>query len=266
MSVQSQASPATQASAASPLDEIRALVQNDLPVLTARDPQAGLRDFADTWRWLAASQHDARPAIKHPRVAMFLSTHGAFPEKQSALPQLLADLRDGKHAVAPLVREANADLQVYELDLAISSRDFRAEKALDAQEAAQAIAYGMMAVQPGVDLLVVCAPNPVADLGAKEITRALKAGMDGLDTLLRFGGFDIAAMAGAVVAARLARIPVVLEGEAAEAAAGILAQLQKEAADHTRKSSSLVSDRTDLPLPCRSVLLLPLLKSIAQVV
>jgi NaMN:DMB phosphoribosyltransferase len=110
----------------------------------------------------------------------------------------------------------------------------------------------------------VAAPNPVADLAAAEIQRALKAGMDPIDSLLRFGGFDIAAVLGAVIAARLARIPVLLDGAAAESAADILERLEENAAAHTRKSSSLLWEKTDMPVPCRGVMLLPLLKSIAR--
>ena len=248
-----------------PLDEIRALVRNDLPRLPAHEPPAALRDLAGLWRWLADAQHKSRPSISRPRLAIFLSRHGAFPGQQETLPLLLSELEKGNHASAALARAANADLQVYELDLARPSRDFRAGTALNEDEAAQAVAYGMMTMQPGVDLLLVSAPNPVADLASTEIRRALKAGMDPFDALMRFGGFDIAAMAGAIVAARLARVPVVLEGAAAEAAADILAALQEDAAAHTRKSSALLWERTELPAPCRGALLIPFLKSLALV-
>jgi nicotinate-nucleotide--dimethylbenzimidazole phosphoribosyltransferase len=264
MSVQPVSIPAAESPALDPLDEIRHLVVNDLPALPAHEPPAALRDFAPVWRWLAAAQHDARPSIRHPRAALFLSAHGAHPEQQETIPQMLVDFKGGWHAASPLATEANADLQVYELDLAKPSRDFRTQKALDAQDAAQAAAYGMMAVQPGVDLLLVAAPNPVADLAAAEIQRALKAGMDPIDSLLRFGGFDIAAAMGAMIAARLARVPVLVDGLAAEAAADILERLEENAAKHVRKSSALVWEKTDMPVPCRGAMLLPLLKSIAR--
>ena len=247
---------------ARPLDDIRGLVQNDLPRLPAHEPPASLRDFAGLWRWLADAQHKPRPSIRRPRLAIFLSRHGAFPEQQESLSAQLAELESGNHAAAALAREANADLQVYELDLARPSRDFRAQAALSEDEAAQAAAYGMMTMQPGVDLLLVSAPNPVADLAAAEIRRALKAGMDPFDALMRFGGFDIAAMTGAIVAARLARVPVVLEGAAAETAADILTALEEDAAAHARKSGALLWERTELPAPCRGALLIPFLKSL----
>lgn len=250
---------------ATPLDEIRALVTRDLPEMPpVAATGESLGDFAGLWRWLAAAQHAARPEIRHPRIALFAARHGAFAEKQQGLADSLAAFNAGTHPVAPLALESNADLKVYELDLETPSRDYRAEKALSEQEAAQALAYGMMSVQPGVDLLLLAAVNPVADLAAEEISRALKAKMDPFDALLRFGGFDIAAITGAIVAARLARMPVVLDGFAAETAAALLQALRPDAAAHARKASGILSEKTALPPPCAGALLVPLLRSLAK--
>ena len=56
---------------------------------------------------------------------------------------------------------------------------------------------------------------------------------DGLDILARLGGREIAAMAGAIAAARVLRIPVILDGFICCAAAACLAQVSKGALDHS---------------------------------
>jgi nicotinate-nucleotide--dimethylbenzimidazole phosphoribosyltransferase len=253
--------------AAVSLAEIRTLVVDELPPLPpVAATGESLGDFAALWRWLAASQQETIPEIRRPCVALFAAAHGAWPEKQAALPLALAELKEGRHAVAPLAREANADLKVYELDLSAPCADFRRGPALGGEEAAQAIAYGMMAVQPGIDLLLLAAINPVADLAAAEIMRALKAKMDPLDALLRFGGFDIAAMTGAIVAARLARIPVLLEGQAAQAAAAMLQALKSDAAAHAKNAAGILAEKTSLRPPCGGVMLIPLLKALTRAI
>jgi nicotinate-nucleotide--dimethylbenzimidazole phosphoribosyltransferase len=249
------------------LDDIRTLVVSELPPLASVAATGErLGDFAALWRWLAAAQRETQPDIRHPRVALFAAAHGAYPERQADLAVTIAELRAGHHAAAPLIAAANADLQVYELDLTSPSRDFRGEKALSDEEAARAIAYGMMAVQPGVDLLLLGALNPVAADAAAEMARALKAKMDPLDVLLRFGGHDIAAITGAIIAARLARIPVLLDGAAAEVAAALLQALRPDAAAHARKSSGILAEKTQLPPPGHGVLLIPLLKAITKAI
>jgi nicotinate-nucleotide--dimethylbenzimidazole phosphoribosyltransferase len=55
---------------------------------------------------------------------------------------------------------------------------------------------------------------------------------DPFDVLRRLGGLELAAIAGAVMAARLARVPVVLDGFACTAAAAVLFAADPRALDH----------------------------------
>ena len=55
---------------------------------------------------------------------------------------------------------------------------------------------------------------------------------DPLEVLARLGGREIAAMAGAILAARLRRTPVVLDGFVVCAAAAVLQALDRTALDH----------------------------------
>ena len=55
---------------------------------------------------------------------------------------------------------------------------------------------------------------------------------DPLDALRRMGGLELAAIGGAVLAARMARVPVILDGFACCAAAAVLHRLDPSALDH----------------------------------
>jgi nicotinate-nucleotide--dimethylbenzimidazole phosphoribosyltransferase len=59
-----------------------------------------------------------------------------------------------------------------------------------------------------------------------------EAAHDPLEALRRLGGPELAAIAGAVLAARLARTPVMLDGFAATAAAAVLHRMDPKALDH----------------------------------
>jgi nicotinate-nucleotide--dimethylbenzimidazole phosphoribosyltransferase len=248
-------SPLKPLSPSRPLDEVRSLVLHDLPPMPEMLLSGeALGDFAPLWRWLAAAQGKPKATLRRPRIAVFLGAREGSPAG-GELEQLLAQFQDGSHPAAPLAREANADLQVYELGAAAG----------DEQQTAQALAYGMMAVQPGIDLLAVSAPHPSAPEDAAKINAALKKGAEAFDTLTRLGGPGIAAASGAIIAARLAGVPVLLDGDGALAAAAVLAAAQADAAAHARDVMQLLAQKTALPSPGRAALLIPLLKSLTLV-
>jgi len=64
------------------------------------------------------------------------------------------------------------------------------------------------------------------------IARHRPAARDPFDMLRRLGGLELAAITGAVMAARLGRVPVVLDGFASTAAAAVLYAADRHALDH----------------------------------
>jgi nicotinate-nucleotide--dimethylbenzimidazole phosphoribosyltransferase len=80
----------------------------------------------------------------------------------------------------------------------------------------------------------------VDDAGLKRKAEAVRAAVarhkpdltDPLEILARLGGREIAAMAGAILAARLRRTPVVLDGFVVSSAAAVLHALDASALDH----------------------------------
>ncbi len=61
----------------------------------------------------------------------------------------------GGAAVNQLCRIVDADLRVYEMNLDTPTGDITAEPAMSEEECAKAMAYGMMAVEPGIDALAL---------------------------------------------------------------------------------------------------------------
>lgn len=247
------------------LEEIADMARSVLPPL--EEPDAGgetLGRHAHIWRWLAAAQNLPRPEIRHPRIALFMARHGAFPDRQETLDMALGQLNNGSHRLCALAQEANADLQVYELGLDSPPRDFRREISLLAHEAAHAASYGLMAVQPGIDLLVAGCLNPVANTAGAEVLRMLGTGAEAFDALSTAGGLDIAALLGALIAARLAHIPVVLDGEGAIAAAAVLEALHPGAAAHTKSADEILGERLPSQPGMAGALLIAFLKSLAK--
>jgi nicotinate-nucleotide--dimethylbenzimidazole phosphoribosyltransferase len=67
---------------------------------------------------------------------------------------------------------------------------------------------------------------------SEAIARHRPADPDPFDMLRRLGGLELAAITGAVLAARLGRVPVVLDGFASTAAAAVLYSLDSHSLDH----------------------------------
>lgn len=191
--------------------------------------------------WLAEAQRRASPRIARPRLALFAATHGLAADRPDgtaeALGRRIASLVDGGGILHRLVEAADADLRLYELALERPCRDSRIGPAMDEAEAARAVAYGMIAVEPGVDLLLVSALGIGAELAAAAIGRRAGTG-DALELLAALGGPDIAAMLGTILAARLAGVPVILDGAAALAAASLAQGLRGDAIAHCRAAAS----------------------------
>ncbi|WP_374653169.1 nicotinate-nucleotide--dimethylbenzimidazole phosphoribosyltransferase [Dongia sp.] len=235
-------------------------------------PAGALGRLEELAAWLATWQGKAPPAINHPRVAVFAGNHGVAALGVSAFPaevtrQMVLNFTHGGAAVNQLCRNADADLRVYEMSLDQPTRDFTQGPALGEVDAARAMAYGMMSVEPGIDLLCVGEMGIANTTAASAIAAALFGGTgtdwagpgtgvhgaqlarkaevidlglarhkasfdDPLAILANLGGHELAAIAGAVIAARIARVPVILDGFATTAAASALLKLDPHALDH----------------------------------
>jgi len=266
------------------LDEIRALMVHlpgpDLEAGTLAatrqaqltKPAGALGRLEQLAIWLATWQARHPPRIESPRTLVFAGNHGVAARGVSAYPasvtaQMVQNFISGGAAVNQLCRTVDAGLKVYEMNLDTPTCDIVVEPAMSEAECAKAMAYGMMAVEPGIDALALgemgignttaaaalCAglfggPADIwtgpgtgvagAALEAKRlvvaeaVARHRLAARDPFDMLRRLGGLELAAITGAIMAARLGRVPVVLDGFASTAAAAVLYAADPHALDH----------------------------------
>jgi len=266
------------------LDEIRALMAHlpdpDLEAGTAATlrqtqltkPAGALGRLEELAIWLATWQARHPPRLDHPRTLVFAGNHGVAARGVSAYPaavtaQMVQNFIAGGAAVNQLCRIFDAGLKVYEMNLDTPTGDIVVEPAMSETECAKAMAYGMMAVEPGIDALAlgemgIGNTTAAAALctglfgGAAELWTGPGTGVAGaaldakrravaeavayhrpathdpFDMLRRLGGVELAAIAGAVIAARLGRVPVVLDGFASTAAAAVLYAADCHALDH----------------------------------
>ena len=121
-------------------------------------PEGALGKLEQIVAWLAAWQGEYPPKINHPRTAVFAANHGVANLGVSAFPssvteQMVQNFISGGAAVNQLCKVFDSDLRVYELALDQPTNDFTKGPAMSEAECAHAMAYGMMAVEPGLDIL-----------------------------------------------------------------------------------------------------------------
>jgi nicotinate-nucleotide--dimethylbenzimidazole phosphoribosyltransferase len=234
-------------------------------------PAGSLGQLEALAEWVATWQGRARPGIDRPLVAVFAANHGvatrgvsAFP--QSVTAQMVGNFSAGGAAVNQLCTAFDLGLKVFELALDKPTPDIASEDAFDEKACAATIAYGMEAVAGGIDLLCLGEMGIGNTTVAAAIFHALYGGeardwvgrgtgvddaalarkaeavgtaaerlagtRDPLEVLRRIGGREIAAMVGAILAARMERVPVIVDGFVTTAAAAIVHAIKASAVDH----------------------------------
>ena len=216
-------------------------------------------------RFLAGWQGRPTPQMTHPRLTLFAASHGAAAslglDPVAASEAAVKRFLDGVTPLNRLAESLDSDLRVYELSVELASADFSQGPALEEADCARAMTYGMIAVEPGIDVLALASISAESNLPAAALATMLLGGMaadwygpsadrarlelidkavsqhagtraDPLEALRCVGGLDIAAMAGAILACRFARTPVLIDGVDALAAALVLRALEPTAIQH----------------------------------
>ena len=219
-----------------------------------------------------ASWQGGRPHVDSPLVAVFAGNHGVVAQGVSPFPPsvtqgMVANFQHGGAAINQICKTFDISLKVYELALEKPTGDITQEPALDERDCAATMAFGMEALSSQPDVLClgemgignttiaaaiyhalyggaaedwVGRGTGVDDAGLKRKADAVRAAValhrehlsDPWEVLRRLGGREIAAMAGAILAARIQRTPVVLDGFVVCSAAAVLHALDPTALDH----------------------------------
>lgn len=239
---------------------------------TLTKPPGSLGRMEELVEFLSRWQGKAPPSLDNPMVAIFAGNHGVAARGVSAFPsevtaQMVANFTNGGAAISQICALHGLNLRVFELALELPTGDITVEPAMDDRMCAATIAYGMEAIAGKPDLLVigemgignttvaaalyaalyggngadwVGRGTGVDDQGLGRKAAAVDAALalherelqDPLSILARLGGREIAAMLGAIIAARQQKIPVIVDGFVASSAAAIAAAVNPRAIDH----------------------------------
>lgn len=254
-----------------PADE-GAMAQVDARDAQLTKPPGSLGRLEELARWMAGWQGKGVPTCDRPLVCVFAGNHGVVRHGVSAYPQevtrqMLENFAAGGAAINQICASLGLGFKVFDLALDLPTEDFTQKPALDDRATVATMAFGMEAIAGGTDLLILGEMGIGNTTSAAAIYAALFGGgggkwagrgtgvdaagvgrkaraidqalalhgpflRDPLETLARLGGREIAAICGAIIAARLQRIPVVLDGYVVTAAAAILHALSPSAIDH----------------------------------
>lgn len=233
-------------------------------------PPGALGRLEELAIWYAGWRGSARPTLEAPQIVIFAGNHGVCAQGVSAFPsevtvQMVANFEYGGAAINQLAKAFGASMTVHALELDRPTEDFTKAPAMSERDCMTALQTGWDAVDPSADLLVtgemgignttsgaalgaalfggagkdwVGRGTGVDDAGLANKARvvdeglALHASRDPLEILRCMGGRELAAMAGAIAAARAHRIPVILDGFICTAAASVLEKAQSGALDH----------------------------------
>ncbi|GJD47458.1 Nicotinate-nucleotide--dimethylbenzimidazole phosphoribosyltransferase [Methylobacterium crusticola] len=239
---------------------------------TLTKPAGSLGRLETLVAWLAAWQGKPAPSLDRPLVCVFAGSHGVAAQGVSAYPaavnrQMLDTFAAGGGAINQICAAYGLGFKVFDLALDVPTGDITREPAMTEKACVATMAFGMEAVAAGTDGLAigemgignttvaaalyaalyggeprswVGRGTGVDDAGHARKVAAVEAALarhaghlgDPLEALARLGGREVAAMAGAILAARLQRVPVVIDGYVATAAAAVLHALDPAALDH----------------------------------
>lgn len=235
-------------------------------------PPGSLGRLEEIAAFMAAWRGTARPEIWRAQALVFAGNHGICaqgvnPYPQAVTAQMVANFEGGGAAINQLCQVNGADLSVVALDLDRPTADFTEGPAMTAAEALEALNRGAAAVDESADILILgemgignstvaaaltsalfggavaewVGPGTGSDpagiarkVGAIERGLARHKGAQGNAgaLLAALGGREQAAICGAVLAARAARIPVILDGFICTAAASVLYAADPRLLDH----------------------------------
>ena len=218
-------------------------------------------DADDVEAWVARCRRKPKPEILRGLVCLFASTHGAVVAREAEPGVTVAAGRArldrfgaGGTLLNAVCAQNGLGFKAFDLALDLPTEDVTRAAAADERGCVATMAFGMESLAGGADLVVLGHASEGTDALASACLSALwgdgadrwvdpddrdaaalvlaalarhrgeteVAGDDPLAILASLGGRDLAAIAGAIVAARHERVPVLLDGYAALAAAALL--------------------------------------------
>lgn len=224
----------------------------DIKQEIAKKPSDDIIGFSGLLEWLALWQEAEVPTVQETHICVLASSYKGLGDV-SIVSDYIDRASKGRAPVNHMCVKNGIGLRVLELapDIPHDINEDWSER-----DCMGAIAFGMEAVASGGDLLGLSDLAPGNEGPAKAMIDAAivlnKQKIDQvvdvqayLDLIRCHGGREIAAMVGAIIAARSRRIPVLLEGWGGIAAYVILASIDKDYVAHTWIASVNSTEQSD---------------------
>ncbi|CEF40280.1 nicotinate-nucleotide--dimethylbenzimidazole phosphoribosyltransferase [Acetobacter senegalensis] len=264
---------------------------------TLTKPAGSLGQLEGLTAWLGGWQQRRTPRLENILVLVFAGNHGVVTQGVSPWPpevttQMVHNFRQGGAAINQLARQAQAELRVVPVHDLAPTADFTTGPAMTEMDFLKAVQTGYNAVPEECDLLCLgemgigntTAAAALAaalfggdamlwagrgtgldDAGVRHKARVIETALthnaallgDPLETARALGGYELAALLGATLAARHKNVPVMLDGYVCTAAVAPLARLAEHGLAHTWLSHC--SAETGHARLARAVRLRPLL-------
>ena len=235
-------------------------------------PRGSLGKLEEYAVWMAGWQKKEKPAIKNFQCLVFAGNHGVARRNVSAYPsevteQMVKNFKNGGAAINQLCNLSNIKLSVIPISLENPTKDFSEEKAMNPDETLSAMKLGYNSVPKKCDLLllgemgisnttsataIACAlfktsvkkwtglGTGISEKNLKNkisvIQKGLKLHGKKFDSVIEilscFGGREMAAIVGSIIAARVRGIPILLDGFVSTASAATLTIFNKNILEH----------------------------------
>lgn len=255
-----------------PLIDERAMEAARKRQQTLTKPIGSLGKLEEIAIWYAGWRSAEMPIISRPLVAVFAGNHGVTEQNVTPFPrevtkQMVENFTNSGAAINQICVAYSLGLKVFDLALDYPTMDITKDAAMDERSCAATMAFGMESIVGGTDLLAIgemgignttiaaalCmglfggeaedwvgpGTGSTGDYYTRKLNAVKKAValhkdhlQDPFEVLRRLGGREIAAMVGAILAARMEKIPVILDGFVVTAAAAILHAINPHALDH----------------------------------
>ena len=215
-------------------------------------PRGALRRLDELAIWLAGWQRTPRPGVARPVALIFGGDHGVAEDGVSAYPSEVTEamvraLEAGVATAAVMARRLGVTLRVVDVGVGVPTGNIRKTAALSDEAFKQALVCGRGAVSTsappdvlvlgeigignttcaaavsmklfggeagdwvgpgtGLDLDGLAVKTKIVDTSVRRLTTE-----DPMEVLRQLGGWELAAIAGAVIEARQRSIPVLLDG------------------------------------------------------
>ncbi len=225
-------------------------------------PAGSLGRLEDLAEWLSAWQGRHPPVMDNPHAAVFVGNHGIARLGVSAYPmevtaQMHQNYLHGGAGFNTMCRAMGVSYDIYDIEIDRPTEDFTKAPAMSEADLVAALNVGLSAVKPGMSVFcpgemgignTVSAAAVLAALfkgTAEEWTGAgsgvagvhlqnkidvVRKGLalhtaddpDPLEIMRRLGGRELAAMTGAILAGRMLRVPILVDGFLCSASAAVL--------------------------------------------